>query len=54
LLKEKNVFNVQFKENPDYLKDKAFSKYYSNDEYLLYKTITGYDDEYFLRETLDE
>jgi hypothetical protein len=48
------MFDVQFKENPEYLKNNTFAKYYSNGEYLLYKTIKGYDEEFFLRETLDK
>jgi hypothetical protein len=59
MLKEDNSFIFKFKEDPDYLIDileypqHELCKYYNFTSFIFYKSIKGYDEDYFLREFYD-
>jgi hypothetical protein len=57
LLQTKNKIIIYLQENEHYLRDQTnlkFSKYETLSSYLFYKSTKEFDNEYFLRETLDE
>jgi hypothetical protein len=54
LLKKDNYFIINFKEDHDFENNSKQKKFKSFAHLLIYKSTKEFDNEYFLRETLDE